>query len=467
MKERGSALLTAVIIIMVLLSISGIFFTTLIYQAKNESSEEKGLKAYYLAEAGVQYGIAEIWEGTLVNGVPFQQENPFGQGGKFVVTVTKGDTTYTVESTGYYGSDTERKIKVSYKYTAGGGGDGSEDDNTPPEYPPWTPQVYGTPGTLVNSVDSEGYVKVFYNVWYAHSNEVPGEGTAPPWQEITIQWTAFNRYYLNDIVSYKNAKFLHRWDGSNTNGEPGALDKHGSPTNEWQELTNEWRNLNTYNSGDLILNSDGKLFRARDYSFNQAPGLFDSPWQELTQDWRSCNIYDPSKSELYNEVVYNGKRYRAKWYTKNDIPGSANVWELIPNSQITPPVFLGVIVTPATDSIQVGQTKSAFTAKAVYSDGSTADVTNTAVWSSADPSTVQMASGGVATGVKTGFWTGYFDNNKDVFIPVNTPNPIPIPITIRITASYGGKVGTAYMTVSANSGGGTAAEGFLWEKEIE
>jgi len=53
-------MLTAVVAIMVLLLISGIFFSIINYQFKLETSEEKGLKAYYLAEAGINYGVALV-----------------------------------------------------------------------------------------------------------------------------------------------------------------------------------------------------------------------------------------------------------------------------------------------------------------------------------------------------------------------------------------------------------------------
>ena len=58
MKERGSALLTAVVAVVVLSLIAGTFFSLSASRARMETSEEKGLKAYYLAEAGIQFGVA-------------------------------------------------------------------------------------------------------------------------------------------------------------------------------------------------------------------------------------------------------------------------------------------------------------------------------------------------------------------------------------------------------------------------
>lgn len=80
-----------------------------------------------------------------------------------------------------------------------------------------------------------------------------------------------------------------------------------------------------------------------------------------------------------------------------------------------------ITVSPANPSIQVGQTQ-VFVATALYSNGSTLDVTNTASWLSSDTSKVVL-TGNVATGVSTG--------------------------TSTITASLEGKSGTANLTVTS------------------
>lgn len=119
MKERGSALLTAIIVVMVLLSISGIFFTTVINQAKNEVSQEKALKAYYLAEAGIQY--TKVRNGTIKKDEPLPESktvnNPFGQGGRFVVKWENSDegSAFIVTSTATY-SGIVRKKAAKYMY---------------------------------------------------------------------------------------------------------------------------------------------------------------------------------------------------------------------------------------------------------------------------------------------------------------------------------------------------------------
>lgn len=154
MRERGSALLTSVVAVMVLLLISGILFSFIKNQFKLQSGEEKALKAYYLAEAGASYGVAfsndyvqsnEITKGYTITPPPLVN-NPFGAeyGGTFEVeklvvsdtyqiyppdpdpdpTVIVTVTVYIITATsmGYYPSKTDtnhimRSIKKDYAFT--------------------------------------------------------------------------------------------------------------------------------------------------------------------------------------------------------------------------------------------------------------------------------------------------------------------------------------------------------------
>jgi chitin-binding protein len=135
MKERGSAMLTAVVATMVLLLISGIISAVVIYQFKLEKTEDNGFKAYYSAEAGISYGIVEVRnhpdtyfqapyseESTQLADMPLH--NPFGPayGGGFDVYVQTYDDVnsyiFTVTSTGYYPdlNGVKRKLEQQYAF---------------------------------------------------------------------------------------------------------------------------------------------------------------------------------------------------------------------------------------------------------------------------------------------------------------------------------------------------------------
>jgi uncharacterized protein YjdB len=96
------------------------------------------------------------------------------------------------------------------------------------------------------------------------------------------------------------------------------------------------------------------------------------------------------------------------------------------------PTVVGLTITPAAPpSILVGATQQ-FTANAVYSDGSTAAVTNTASWTSSNASVASVSNGGAgrpggARGLATGVGAG----------------------SATITATYSGFTATATVTVRA------------------
>lgn len=134
-RQRGSALLTAIVAVMVMLLISGVFFTLVNQQFQMETSEEKGLKAYYLAEAGINYGVVAVrqnpseyfvvpylQQATELLGMPQTGQDPFGPayGGGFDVSVLTDDsnpTDYivTVTSVGTY-NGIQRTLQEKYQF---------------------------------------------------------------------------------------------------------------------------------------------------------------------------------------------------------------------------------------------------------------------------------------------------------------------------------------------------------------
>lgn len=116
MKERGSALLTAVIAVAVLALIAGTFFAISASRARMETSEEQGLRAFYLAEAGIQFGVAHAYQLGEIPSEPVTRENPFGEeyGGMFTVTwVEEDDSAVIIRSTGEY-QGVVRKLEARF-----------------------------------------------------------------------------------------------------------------------------------------------------------------------------------------------------------------------------------------------------------------------------------------------------------------------------------------------------------------
>ncbi|OAT81312.1 S-layer homology domain-containing protein [Desulfotomaculum copahuensis] len=101
---------------------------------------------------------------------------------------------------------------------------------------------------------------------------------------------------------------------------------------------------------------------------------------------------------------------------------------LLLNGTISAPgAPVGITVTPATATVAAGNTQQ-YNATVTYDNGSTRDVTASAVWSAADTS-VASVNGGLVQALKSG--------------------------QTEISAAYGGLTGTASLTVTASSSPGT------------
>ncbi len=118
MRERGSALLVSVVAISILLLISGVFFSSVIAGYRVETSEDKGFKAYYLAEAGIQYGRFQVLNQSPSASVTQTIVTPYK--GEFTVEWRIVDPTlkiYEIKSLGTY-SGTTRTLKAQYTRTS-------------------------------------------------------------------------------------------------------------------------------------------------------------------------------------------------------------------------------------------------------------------------------------------------------------------------------------------------------------
>lgn len=99
-----------------------------------------------------------------------------------------------------------------------------------------------------------------------------------------------------------------------------------------------WNSSLVYWANDQV-SYNGNLYKAKWYTQNQTPGDIYGPWAFLG----SCNGAGGSSgtscasvptwntSDAYNqdtEVIYNSKKYKAKWYTQSQIPGDIyGPWE--------------------------------------------------------------------------------------------------------------------------------------------
>lgn len=83
----------------------------------------------------------------------------------------------------------------------------------------------------------------------------------------------------------------------------------------------EWTSTGIYSIGTIVSYNGRNYIRKNSWS-NPKPGTDYQIWHEYTDLWVSMNIY--LKDDI---VLHGGIWYRAKWYTQNEEPGKAPVWE--------------------------------------------------------------------------------------------------------------------------------------------
>jgi uncharacterized protein YjdB len=119
-----------------------------------------------------------------------------------------------------------------------------------------------------------------------------------------------------------------------------------------------------------------------------------------------------------------------------------------------------IAVTPATASVAIGGTQQ-YVATGTYSDNSTAIITNSVAWTSANIAVATVLNTGVATGVTPGSTTitatsGLKSSSASLTV---TAAAVPIvlnPVNLRSAASFGVLAGTS---ITNNSGGTTLVTG--------
>lgn len=86
-----------------------------------------------------------------------------------------------------------------------------------------------------------------------------------------------------------------------------------------------WSATKIYVGSDIVT-WNGKNYKAKWWTKNDEPGssdVWESFDKEAGRDWNTHSIYVGG-----NEVSYQGKTWVAKWWTKGDKPGSSDVWKL-------------------------------------------------------------------------------------------------------------------------------------------
>ncbi|MEU7926556.1 carbohydrate-binding protein [Micromonospora sp. NPDC049107] len=157
------------------------------------------------------------------------------------------------------------------------------------------------------------------------------EATATLTVNLPAQWSSSTVYNDGDRVTYQGRVFRASWYTKNQ--KPGA-DANGA----WQEIamtedgTAIWTASRIFNSGEFAM-YDGRKWRAQWYTRNQKPGDRNGSWEEIAPTppdnspaaWTLTKVYTAG-----DRVSFKGHVYEAKWWTRGQEPGDPNgPWKLI------------------------------------------------------------------------------------------------------------------------------------------
>lgn len=139
------------------------------------------------------------------------------------------------------------------------------------------------------------------------------------------EWNPNTNYQIGDRFTFNGKLWEVRAIGDFTQPPEGAKLR---PFGPYQEVTDEYREYNTYFEGDIVI-FEGIEYQALFGGMSgQTPGTVVG-WQALVDEWQFFNVYQQGDT-----VIFNGNTYEANFYTQGDIPEGTNVgpwaqWRLI------------------------------------------------------------------------------------------------------------------------------------------
>ncbi|MBS3976999.1 MAG: hypothetical protein KGZ75_09800 [Syntrophomonadaceae bacterium] len=101
-KSRGGALVTVLLVLTIMITLGGALLTLAAGEFQIADNQAKGIKAFYLAEAGLALGASELINNSSLRGTVVGS-TPLGEGRIVSVTVTDQGTHLLMRSTGEVG----------------------------------------------------------------------------------------------------------------------------------------------------------------------------------------------------------------------------------------------------------------------------------------------------------------------------------------------------------------------------
>ncbi|WP_019614195.1 glycosyl hydrolase family 18 protein [Psychromonas ossibalaenae] len=153
--------------------------------------------------------------------------------------------------------------------------------------------------------------------------------------EVETTWDAETVYNANDTVVYKSVPYKAKyWTKGDVPGEADVWESLEEDDGE----AKEWSATKTYNTGDSVtyVTEDsrqtqstkfavGDTFTAKYWTKGDVPGKADV-WEAFddgsTKEWSASKVYNSG-----DQALYNGVTYTAKWWIQGERPDQSAAWE--------------------------------------------------------------------------------------------------------------------------------------------
>lgn len=158
-----------------------------------------------------------------------------------------------------------------------------------------------------------------------------GETLSYKWQQISGPTVTLNgaeqsqaSFELNSTTKDVDLVFQLVVNDGELDSDPYKFTiKHKAEKGE--DVHGDWQDTKIYVAGDVV-KFQGKEYKAKWWTKGDRPGSSDV-WENLNKEiggeWNSNNVYLGG-----DEVSFQGKSWIAKWWTKGDKPGSSDVWKV-------------------------------------------------------------------------------------------------------------------------------------------
>lgn len=116
----------------------------------------------------------------------------------------------------------------------------------------------------------------------------------------------------------------------NNNENNDENNNENNDENNGESAIEEWSSVKDYVAGDIVM-YQGHRYRAKWWNRNKVPAT-SNDWELLDNVIIEPTIEEWSSSKVYNGgeiVTYQGDKYRARWWNYNKIPGITQDWELL------------------------------------------------------------------------------------------------------------------------------------------